>query len=430
MSFYQRKLPLETCVAFASRQGKKIFRSALDNNGLRSFYNIIEQHHTQTEPAFCGVSTLVMVLNALAVDPGQHWKGPWRWYEERMLNCCVDLEEIQKTGITLNDFQCLAFCQGVSVELKYSDETTSVNDFRRAVEAACVELAGDEEQEEDKERNDDLQILVVSYDRKVLKQTGSGHFSPVAAYDNVSDSILILDTARFKYGAHWVKLPLMYEATKSIDPATGKSRGFALLSFIPPERVESIDQSNDYATATRTSLVAGGTLTQPSSILFRAKMRGNEERRKYKDYLTSIHGQSETPFDLIRSYWMNDGHPTKVWNIVEPIKARNDDEKGMVSRMRCLLADLRAVLDLNCNVCCQNESHKPCVSADDALMIIMLASLSENERRNLIMDVKSTADELVREELLKEAALIASAIAVSDEFESFNVPLETEYKSG
>lgn len=35
----------------------------------------------------------------------------------------------------------------------------------------------------------------------MLKQTGQGHFSPVAAHDPISDSVLILDTARFKYGA-------------------------------------------------------------------------------------------------------------------------------------------------------------------------------------------------------------------------------------
>ena len=55
-SFYQRKLP-DTCVAFASSEGKNIFKSALEHSGLKSFYNLIEQHHTQTEPAFCGVST-------------------------------------------------------------------------------------------------------------------------------------------------------------------------------------------------------------------------------------------------------------------------------------------------------------------------------------------------------------------------------------
>jgi len=59
-SFYQRELP-QTCVAFASGEGKKLFRSALENEGLKSFYNLIEQHHTQTEPAFCGVSTCTCI---------------------------------------------------------------------------------------------------------------------------------------------------------------------------------------------------------------------------------------------------------------------------------------------------------------------------------------------------------------------------------
>jgi glutathione gamma-glutamylcysteinyltransferase len=418
-SFFRRTLPLETCVPFASKQGKRIFRSALENNGLKSFYNVIEQHHTQTEPAFCGVSTLVLVLNALAVDPGQHWKGPWRWYEEKMLNCCVDLEEIKKTGITLKDFQCLALCQGVSVDLQYSDEASSLDDFRQAVEAACVESENDESDEEE-DSNEDLQILVVSYDRKVLKQTGSGHFSPVAAYDRVSDSVLILDTARFKYGAHWVKLPLLYEATKSIDPDTGKSRGFTLLSFLPPEQRKDTDNDTSIPTSSSwTSLDAGATITQPSSLLFRAKMKGNEERRKYKEFLETIRRESKASFDVIRSYWMVDGCPTKVWKIIEPIRARDNEEKGMVSRMRTLLGDLRGSMEADHKSCCQSEPNRSCIGGDEALMVVTLASISEPERREIVMNAESTADETVREELLKEAALIASAIAVSDEFESF-----------
>jgi hypothetical protein len=56
-------------IAFASREGKKIFKSSLEKDGLKSFYNLIEQHHTQTEPAFCGVSTrkygIVMLMMML-----------------------------------------------------------------------------------------------------------------------------------------------------------------------------------------------------------------------------------------------------------------------------------------------------------------------------------------------------------------------------
>ena len=41
-------------------------------------------------------------------------------------------------------------------------------------------------------------ILVVSYSRKTLRQTGDGHFSPIGGYDPDTNSVLVLDVARFK----------------------------------------------------------------------------------------------------------------------------------------------------------------------------------------------------------------------------------------
>ena len=159
------------------------------------------------------------MLNALSVDPQTTWKGPWRWYEETMLNCCLDLEQVKETGITLRDFQCLAHCQGLSIDVQYCDDQATLEDFRRAVQKACVDeshimetrIKEDETMEIEtgssaaaianadanikQDDEDPLDILVVSYSRKVLQQTGSGHFSPLAAYDATSDSVLILDTA-------------------------------------------------------------------------------------------------------------------------------------------------------------------------------------------------------------------------------------------
>lgn len=63
---------------------------------------------------------LVMVLNALEVDPGRVWKSPWRFYHESMLDCCVSLDEIKKTGITLSKFACLAECNKLSTTLNYA----------------------------------------------------------------------------------------------------------------------------------------------------------------------------------------------------------------------------------------------------------------------------------------------------------------------
>jgi len=72
--------------------GKRIFQEALLEGHMETYFVLASQFSTQEEPAFCGLTTLVMVLNALEVDPKQIWKNPWRWYHEQMLDCCVPME--------------------------------------------------------------------------------------------------------------------------------------------------------------------------------------------------------------------------------------------------------------------------------------------------------------------------------------------------
>ena len=57
-----------------------------------------------------------LLLPLPAVDPGRVWKGPWRWYHENMLDCCVPLSKIETQGITLEQFNCLAACNGLNVQ--------------------------------------------------------------------------------------------------------------------------------------------------------------------------------------------------------------------------------------------------------------------------------------------------------------------------
>lgn len=65
-------------------------------------------------------------------------------------------------------------------------------------------------------------FLVATYSRKILNQTGDGHFSPIAGYHPDQDLVLIMDTARFKYPPHWVKLPHLLEAMNALDKDTGQ----------------------------------------------------------------------------------------------------------------------------------------------------------------------------------------------------------------
>lgn len=204
--FYRRTLP-ESCVSFCSEDGKVIFKEALLSGHMNNYFSLASQFRTQDEPAFCGLSTLVMVLNALEIDPGRVWKGPWRWYHENMLECCTPLKIVEKDGITMDQFACLALCNTLNTRTIYVNEGAKLEDFRWVVET-CTKNEGE--------------IVAVSYSRKVIGQTGDGHFSPIGGYHKEKDLVLIMDTARFKYPPHWVKLPLLFEAMKSLDHATGE----------------------------------------------------------------------------------------------------------------------------------------------------------------------------------------------------------------
>ncbi|KAL3328585.1 hypothetical protein AABB24_035963 [Solanum stoloniferum] len=211
---YRRVLPSPPAIDFASNEGKQLFLEAIQNGTMEGFFKLISYFQTQSEPAYCGLASLSMVLNALAIDPGRKWKGPWRWFDESMLDCCEPLEKVKAKGISFGKVVCLAHCAGAKVEAFRSNLST-IDDFRKHVMACTT--------------SDDCH-LISSYHRGLFKQTGSGHFSPIGGYHAEKDMALILDVARFKYPPHWVPVPLLWEAMNTIDEATGLHRGFLLVS--------------------------------------------------------------------------------------------------------------------------------------------------------------------------------------------------------
>lgn len=210
-TFHRRTLPAEA-IAFSSPLGKDLFFQALATGGLDGYFPLAEQFHTQSEPSYCGLASLVVALNALAIDPGRVWKGPWRWFAEDLLDCCVQLTSAKESGIVMEDFACLARCNGAEVQISRTDAATR-DDWRGALALAASAAA----------------VLVTSYDSAALGQTGSGHFSPIGGYHRDKDLVLILDVARFKYPPHWVPADLLWQAMDSVDPATGHARGWITL---------------------------------------------------------------------------------------------------------------------------------------------------------------------------------------------------------
>ena len=261
-SFRGRALPTNL-IAFNSTEGKQRFMQALQNDCAESYFPLSQQFLNQMDPAYCGITTLVLILNALAIDPNVRWRGGWRWYgDEQMLleRCCIEKERVEREGVTLEQFCGLARCQGVDVKKKRplrdrgeqrnaagSLDAHDIHEFRNDIINA-VRMPPKTQQETDLEiatnadtLNDSQAracnggyFLVTSFGRSSLSQTGDGHFSPIAAYHEPSDSCLVLDVARFKYAPYWVTVKDLYDAMKPEDKATGQSRGWLLM--YPPTK--------------------------------------------------------------------------------------------------------------------------------------------------------------------------------------------------
>jgi glutathione gamma-glutamylcysteinyltransferase len=140
-------------------------------------------------------------------------------------------------GITLEDFCQLGQCQGLNIELKRpSPSRSSTDDESQSTETNHTQYSLDDFRKDVQTILSDKQhhpLLVTSFSRQALGQTGDGHFSPIAAYHKGTDQCLIMDVARFKYTPYWVPVEDLYRSMQEEDSVTHKPRGWFLL--FPPK---------------------------------------------------------------------------------------------------------------------------------------------------------------------------------------------------
>jgi hypothetical protein len=75
--------------------------------------------------------------------------------------------------------------------------------------------------------------LVINYNRSGVGQEPMGHISPLGAYNAEADRFLLMDVARYKYPAVWVRAADLYAAMNTQDMASRLSRGFVTVQYAP-----------------------------------------------------------------------------------------------------------------------------------------------------------------------------------------------------
>jgi Phytochelatin synthase len=185
----------------------------------QAFMPLSMQFVTQNDQSYCGIATMVMVLNALNIPaPLTPSIEPFATFtQDNVLNekteHILPKSTLLEEGMTLYQLSEMLKTFGLNIEIKYT-KATSIDEFV----ALANEYLGTPKHH-----------VVVNYLRSSLGQESGGHISPLAAYDKNTDRFLILDVSRYKYPPVWVKAADLYAAMNTVDASSSKNRGFLLI---------------------------------------------------------------------------------------------------------------------------------------------------------------------------------------------------------
>jgi len=230
-------------VAFSSEEGlARLARS----DAKADFAALANQFEAQANSIFCGPTTAAIVLNALhqrsptlprdrtrlhAGDeryiPGTFDPVIPRYTQDNVLVKSPKTRaqvlgepmtrhgrNVQDFGMQLRQLDDLFRANGAHTRIVVVDNNKSASEIRADL-VNNLQRRGD--------------YVVVNYIRKAVGQEGGGHISPLAAYDRVSDSFLILDVNPAASGWVWMPTENLIQGMRTFD--TVENRGYILLSL-------------------------------------------------------------------------------------------------------------------------------------------------------------------------------------------------------
>lgn len=223
-------------IDFYSPQGKKRLIESKYNN---DFFQLVNFYQPQINPLYCGIATSVILLNALnesheiksqkeaeILKPKIYGGDKIEFHEYLQSNFLNDetnkikrkeiielkAQKINKKGEKFYDaglsLTNLADILSKTHKLKVKkifakrNDEKSINKFRNYLKKYLA---------------DDKYFIVANFYGKRLKNKTGGHISPIGAYHEKSDSVLVLDVALHKDRWYFVSVKDLYSAMNSKD---------------------------------------------------------------------------------------------------------------------------------------------------------------------------------------------------------------------
>jgi hypothetical protein len=212
----------ENLINFNSREVEKLL---INSTAKQDYIPLSINFVTQKNLAYCGVASMVMVLNALPISaPSAPEYNSFStsypiFTQSNIFNQeteqIITATKISRQGMTLEELGKFLGTYPVKTEV-YHAENLNIAQFRQLIVKNLQESSN---------------FILVNYLRNNIGQQRGGHISPLAAYDQETDRFLILDVARYKYPPVWVKVEELWQAVNTIDSVSGKTRGFVSISL-------------------------------------------------------------------------------------------------------------------------------------------------------------------------------------------------------
>ncbi len=210
------------------------------------FFPLSNHFISQDNSIFCGPVSSAIVLNALRLGKKEGlpkdrqsiaedemawlWQGADPFYGKYTPNnvltdqtktrlevlgkpILIKGEAMSDFGLQLSQLAQVLRSHGLEVETRVVDDDADAATIRREIAANLA--SGDD-------------YVLVNYARRALGQEGGGHISPLGAYDEHSNSFLIMDVNPNRASWVWVGSDDLIAAMRTFD--TVENRGYLLIS--------------------------------------------------------------------------------------------------------------------------------------------------------------------------------------------------------
>jgi glutathione-S-conjugate glycine hydrolase len=204
-------------VTLISPEGRKRIERSRHRADLIPLLAVFDTQERQT---LCSVAAGVTILNALPIKrPIDPKYAPYPYFTQEnyfddRVNKIITREKTLVIGQTLDQAALVMATHGAVTKVYHASDA-SIDDFRR-IAKANLDTPND--------------YIAVNYRRNHVGQPPGSHFSPLAAYDDATDSFLVLDVARYKFPPVWITTTDLYDAMNTYDSESGKTRGFLVVS--------------------------------------------------------------------------------------------------------------------------------------------------------------------------------------------------------